>query len=277
MRSVYTQEILEFELRRLSSAPRIVPKLQALVKDPNMNPEDVIDVIRHDPALTARIIGACKSAAVHRGEEVTNVMEAVQCLGFNEVYRIAVVVAFRSGFCSRFAAYEVSSDQVWQQAVAAGCFMEEFALELDREIGTPFTIGLLHMIGMFLVDWYCGQLPGARITSRPFLRQLELEREYTGYTHMEISAMALEFWGFPKDIVDPIRYYARPAEAGLHSEAAGQLQLAVSLAQDLGSPALKAAIAARTRPHLSPAGTPLESLLPKVQRRIQIAINFLRL
>ena len=74
MRSVYSQEILELELRRLSSAPRIVPRLAALVKDPNMNPEDVIEVIRHDPALTARVIGACKSAAVHHGGEVSNVL-----------------------------------------------------------------------------------------------------------------------------------------------------------------------------------------------------------
>lgn len=277
MRSAYSQEILEFELRRLSSAPRIVPRLAALVKDPNMNPEDVIEVIRHDPALTARIIGACKSAAVHRGDEVSNVMEAVQCLGFNEVYRIAVVVAFRSGFCSHFSAYEISSDQIWHQAVAAACFMEEFALEEDREIGTPYTIGLLHMIGMFLVDWHCAQIPGARISSRPFLYQLEQEREYTGFTHMEVTAMALEFWGFPKDIVMPIRHYANPSAAGAHAPMAAELQLAIELAKDIGSPTLKAALTAKTRPYLSPAGTPLETFIPKVQRRLQAALNFLRL
>lgn len=277
MRSVYSQDILEFELRRLSSAPRIVPKLAALVKDPNMNPEDVIEVIRHDPALTARVIGACSSAAVHRGSEVTSVIEAVQCLGFSEVYRIAVVVAFRSGFCSRFSAYEVSSDQVWKQAVAAACFMEEFAIEEDREMGTPYTIGLLHMIGMFLIDWHCAQLPGARISSRPFSRQLELEREYTGFTHMEITAMALEFWGFPHEIVMPIRHYAEPSAAGEYANTAAALQLAVGLGQDIGSPTLKNALTARTRPHLSPAGTPLETMVPKVQRRLQAALNFLRL
>ena len=277
MRSVYSQEILEFELRRLSSAPRIVPRLAALVKDPNMNPEDVIEVIRHDPALTARVIGACKSAAVHHGGEVSNVLEAVQCLGFNEVYRIAVVVAFRSGFCSRFSAYEISSDLVWKQAVAAACFMEEFALEEDQELGTPYTIGLLHMIGMFLIDWHCAQIPGARIPSRPFLRQLELERQHTGFTHMEISAMALEFWGFPREIVLPIRHYATPVEAGEFADTASALQLAVGLAQDISSPTLKNALVARTRPHLSPAGTPLENMIPKVQRRLQSALDFLRL
>lgn len=278
MAVVYSREILEYELQRLSSAPRIVPKLAALVRNPNLNPEDVIEVIRHDPSLTTRLIASCKSAAVHRGSEVTNVHEAVQCLGFAEVYRIAVVVAFRSGFCTRFKCYDASSDTVWQQAVSAACFMEEFAMETDDELGIAYTIGLLHMIGMFLIDWHCSQIPGARISTRPFSRQLETEIKYIGLKHMEISAMALDFWGFPREISDPIRFYAQPEVAAPEYQLQAQrLQLAVGLAQDLNNPNLKAAILAKQRPYLSPAGNPIENLLPKVQRRLQVALNFLKL
>jgi HD-like signal output (HDOD) protein len=278
MAAVYSREILEYELQRLSSAPRIVPKLAALVRNPNLNPEDVIEVIRHDPSLTTRLIASCKSAAVHRGSEVTNVHEAVQCLGFSEVYRIAVVVAFRSGFCTRFKSYDASSDAVWHQAVSAACFMEEFALEADEELGLAYTMGLLHMIGMFLIDWHCSQIPGARISTRPFAKQLELERKYIGLAHTEISAMALDFWGFPQEISTPIRYYCEPEEAPAeHQTQALRLQLAVGLAQDLNNPNLKAAIAAKLRPHLTPAGNPIEAIIPKVQRRLQVALNFLKL
>jgi len=278
MAAVYSLETLEYELQRLSSAPRIVPKLAALVRNPNLNPEDVIEVIRHDPSLTTRLIASCKSAAVHRGEDVTTVHEAVQCLGFSEVYRIAVVVAFRSGFCTRFKSYDASSDTVWQQAVAAACFMEEFALETDDELGTAYTVGLLHMIGMFLIDWHCSQIPGVRIPTRPFPRQLETERKLVGMGHMDISAMALEFWGFPPELCIPIRHYCEPSEAPrAHRLQAQRLQLAVGLAQDLNNPNLKAALAAKLRPHLSPAGNPLEPIIPKVQRRLQVALNFLKL
>jgi len=278
MALAYSREILEYELQRLSSAPRIVPKLAALVRNPNLNPEDVIEVIKHDPSLTTRLIASCKSAAVHHGAEVTNVHEAVQCLGFAEVYRIAVVVAFRSGFCTRFKSYDASSDAVWHQAVSAACFMEEFALEEDDELGTAYTVGLLHMIGMFLIDWHCGQIPGARIPTRPLSRQLETERKYVGLAHMEITAMALDFWGFPQEISAPIRFYCQPEEAPLALQGqARRLQLAVGLAQDLNNPNLKAAILAKQRPYLSPAGSPIETLIPKVQRRIQVALNFLKL
>ncbi len=276
MSSVYTRDTLSFELQRLSSAPRIVPKLAALVKDPNMNPEDVIEVIRHDPALTTRLIAACKSAAVNHGEEVHSVIDAVQCLGFTEVYRIAVVVAFRSGFCGRFQVYDESADVIWQRAVSAACFMEEFASEADADLGGAFTIGLLHMIGMFFVDWHCAQLPGVRIPTRNLARQIEIERSRAGYGHMEISAMALEFWGFPKDMIEPIRWYMEPDKAGDHARSARQLNFAVNLAQDQAVSRVRAVFANRNRPVTTPAGNPLPPVIDKVEHRTQAAMAFLR-
>jgi HD-like signal output (HDOD) protein len=277
MTPAFTRDSLEFELHRLSSAPRIIPRLAVLVNDPNMNPDDVIEVIRHDPALTTRLMAACKSAAIHHGAEVTNVSEAVGCLGFAQVYRIAVVIAFRSGFCGRFQVYEESADAIWQRAVATACFMEEFALEQDGDLGSAYTIGLLHMIGMFLLDWHCAEIPGARIPVRNLAKQLEMERKYSAFTHLEATALALDFWGFPREIYEPIRWYDRPQEAGEFVTKASHLQLAVSLSHDLGSPAIKAVFGSRNRPQLSPGGQSLDSLIPKVQRRLQAAIDFLRL
>ncbi|MFA5264410.1 MAG: HDOD domain-containing protein [Opitutaceae bacterium] len=277
MPSAFTRDSLEFELHHLSSAPRIIPKLAVLVNDPNMDPDDVIEVIRHDPALTTRLIAACKSAAIHHGTDVTNVSEAVGCLGFAQVYRIAVVVAFRSGFCSRFQVYEESADATWQRAVATACFMEEFALEDNGDLGMAYTIGLLHMIGMFLLDWHCAQIPGARIPVRNLARQLEMERKLSAFTHMEATALALDFWGFPKEIYEPIRWYDRPKDAGAFETNASHLQLAVCLSHELGAPAIKSVFGVKNRPHLSPGGQQLDSIIPKVQRKLQAAIDFLRL
>lgn len=276
MTPAFSRETLEYELNRLSSAPRIIPKLAVLVKDPNMNPDDVLEVIRHDPALTMRLIAACKSAAINRGDEVTSVTEAVQCLGFAQVYRIAVVIAFRSGFCGRFFAYQESADTIWQRAVACACFMEEFAIERDEDLGTAYTTGLLHMIGMFFLDWHCSQVPGARIPVGHLARQIEAERKYSELTHMEVSALALEYWGFPKEISEPIRWYATPEKAGNFDRQARELQLAIALSQDIFNP-IRAIFGAKTRATQNPDKLPLETIVPKVQRRLQAAIDFLRL
>jgi HD-like signal output (HDOD) protein len=272
----YTRDTLELDRRRISCAPRIIPKLAALVKDPNMNPEDVIEVIKHDPALTTRLIAACKSAAVNHGEDVATVVDAVNCLGFYKVYRIAVVIAFRSGFCCQFQAYEQSSDTIWQRAVATACFMEEFAEHEDDDLGVAYTIGLLHMIGMFLLDWHCSSIPGSRIPVRSLAKQIEAERLYCSITHMEVSALALDYWGFPEDVYGPIRWYATPGSAGPYATRALQLQLAVSLSHDVQNP-LKAIFGAKTKASMNPGNLPLETIIPRVQKRLQAAIDFLRI
>jgi HD-like signal output (HDOD) protein len=271
-----TRDILEVELHRLSAAPRIIPKLAALVRDPNMNPEDVIDVIRHDPALTARLIAACKSAAFHRPVEVSNVIEAMQCLGFAEVFRIATVVAFRSNFSGPFHVYAESADEVWQRAVAAACFMDEFALEEEGDHWAAYTTGLLHMIGVFFIDWHCAGRSGAVIPPRSMPEQLRIEVERTGFTHMEISALALDYWGFAREIYEPIRWYHEPKRAGPYAHQAELLGLSLDFSRAILAETKLTAYHRWWYAHVVRSSDPLSEVADRVQNRLQTVLEFLR-
>jgi HD-like signal output (HDOD) protein len=271
-----TRDILEVELHRLSAAPRIIPKLAALVRDPNMNPEDVIDVIRHDPALTARLIAACKSAAFHRQVQVSNVIEAVQCLGFAEVYRIATVVAFRGGFSGPFQVYAESAEEVWQRAIAAACFMEEFALAEEGDHWAAYTTGLLHMIGVFFVDWHCAGRSGDVIPLRSMSGQLRIEVERTGFTHMELSALALDYWGFPREIYEPIRWYHEPARAGPYAHQAELLGLSLDFSRAVLAETKLTAYHRWWYAHVVRSADPLGEVADRVQGRLQTILEFLR-
>ena len=271
-----TRDIVEVELHRLSAAPRIIPKLAALVRDPNMNPEDVIDVIRHDPALTARLIAACKSAAFHRQVQVSNVIEAVQCLGFAEVFRIATVVAFRSNFSGPFHVYAESADEVWQRAVAAACFMDEFALEEEGDHWAAYTTGLLHMIGVFFIDWHCAGRSGAVIPPRSMPEQLRIEVERTGFTHMEISALALDYWGFAREIYEPIRWYHEPERAGPYAHQAELLSLALDFSRAVLAETKLTAYHRWWYAHVVRSSDPLDEVADRVQNRLQTVLEFLR-
>jgi HD-like signal output (HDOD) protein len=271
-----TRDALEFDMHRLSAAPRIIPKLAALVRDPNMNPEDVIEVIRHDPVLTARLIKACKSAALHRQVEITNVIDAVQCLGFAEVYRIATVVAFRSGFSGPFKAYEETADEVWHRAVAVACFMDEFALAEDGDHWGAYTTGLLHMIGIFFIDWHCARTPGITIPLRGTAEQIRIEVELAGFTHMEVSALALDYWGFPREIYEPIRWYHEPARAGEYAHQAEALSLSLDLARAVLANTELTACHRWWYDRVVHADEPLNEVATRVQSRVEAALAFLQ-
>ena len=271
-----TRDILEVELHRLSAAPRIIPKLAALVRDPNMNPEDVIDVIRHDPALTARLIAACKSAAFHRQVEVSNVIDAVQRLGFAEVYRIATVVAFRGGFSGPFRVYEESAEEVWFRALATACFMDELALAEEGDHWAAYTTGLLHMIGVFFIDWHCAERPGFVIPLGSMPEQLRLEVECTGFTHMELSALALDYWGFGREIYEPIRWYHEPERAGPFAHQAQLLNLALDFSRALLAETKLTAYHRWWYAHVVRSTDPLGEVADRVQQRLQTVLEFLR-
>lgn len=274
----YTRDALEFDLHRVSSAPRVIPKLAALVRDPNINPEDVYEVIRHDPALTARLIALCRSASLNRQDDITTVAEAVQCLGFAQVYRIAVVVAFRNGFFIRFQAYRESADAVWRKALASACFMEEFAAEEGAPLGSAYTTGLLHMIGMFFLDWHCSQIPGAVLEETSLETQLANEKRLLGTTHLEVSAAALDYWGFPREVCEAIRLCGKPEEAGIHADKAARLQAAIHLARGLAGFSSRTVFAPKPKAlSLKIGGKPVESFVPVIQQRLAAAIDFLRL
>lgn len=259
----------------LSMAPRIVPRLLALLKDTDSNPEEIVEVIRLDPSLVARLIATCKSAAIQRGEEIASVDDAVRCLGFLEVYRIVVTVAFRGGFSDRFYAYQETPDELWRRSVLTGYFMEEFADEIGGNRVTNYSIGLLHAIGMFYIDWHCEDRELPKLPRQNRDAQLKREKEISGHTHTELTSMVLEYWGFPDTITSAIRLCDAPEIERAFFPEAVQLALSIRLAS---SP--KDFLDALTNETMdeglsSPGGKPLGPIIKRVFRHLEQSERFL--
>lgn len=261
----------------LSMAPRIVPRLLALIQNPNANPEDIIELLRLDAALTAALIAVCRSAAIKRGDEVETVDDAVRCLGFLGVYRIVVLAAFKSGYSDHFYAYEDSPDALWRRTVMAGYYMDEFADELGGNRGLCYSCGLLHAIGMFYIDWHCEdrQLPSIPVSNRDLL--LGIERTVTGTTHTELSATILDYWNFPAPIVEAIAYCDSIPELRHRHPLADALALAIRLAS-----ASKTELAQWSLPEVedkitTPGGNSLGPAIQRVEQLMQSTEHFMTL
>jgi hypothetical protein len=87
----------------------------------------------------------------------------------------------------------------------------------------------------------------------------------------------LDYWGFSREVYEPIRWYAEPDACPSYAEQARQLQLSIALGRDLTTSAVKSVFGARSRPSTSPKGASLEPTIAKVQKRLQIVVDFLRL
>ena len=74
------------DVHHLPSAPTLVVELLELFKHPDRDIDRVVELISHDPSLTAEVLKRCNSAYLGGGQPADGMFEAVTRLGFYEVY-----------------------------------------------------------------------------------------------------------------------------------------------------------------------------------------------
>src|SRR3954471_17597959 len=74
-------------IETLPASPYPLPELSKALTDPNADLNRVVEIISFDPALTAKLLQLCNSAAFSRGNPANDVAQAVNRLGLQTVYR----------------------------------------------------------------------------------------------------------------------------------------------------------------------------------------------
>src|ERR1035438_2482756 len=80
------------EITTLPPAPRILTQLLVLLNQDNTQPGQIVKLIEIDPALTAKVLQRCNSAAAGCARAVADLHEAITRVGFNEIYRMVAMV-----------------------------------------------------------------------------------------------------------------------------------------------------------------------------------------
>lgn len=256
---------IEYHLSTVSGAPRVIPKLDALIKDPNMNPEDVVNLIRMDPHLSIRLLQACRNRI--GGESTCSTQEALNILGFTEVYRMAVLSVLRHTFHHEMSLYEDNAETIWQRALVTALYAEEFASESDGPLNEAFTLGLLHFVGMFFLDKHSFNLPGGRIPTSTLSAQVAEEKRRFDVHFLDVTADALKHWGFQGLFCESIRHAAQP-ETAPGNCLAKELNYAVQLSKlHLAKPHQLAFLKSKV-PTTTPCNRPIEPVVEAVEKRV---------
>ena len=201
-----------FEL--LSPATRIGKSLRSLVAEGNVNPDEIIPLIRLEPLLATRILREANLIEEKRPEGYLSIEEAVTAVGFQRMYDLVGLYSYSSG--SQDLAY--SSDH-WKRAITCAVCMENLAEKHHLDKHRAYTIGLIHSLAeAILASEYdepedTGDL--AQINNR--LRK---------YNHSGLCQNLLSDWGFPSALVDPIRFQYSPLDCQTTGKMACLLNLA---------------------------------------------------
>lgn len=213
----------------LPPAPEVLPKLVKIMKDPDTDANDIVQLISTDAAIMAGVLKLSNSGAYSPPSPVTDLQDAVAMLGIKEVYRIVNLVSSGDYLDGALPSMDIGKGSLWAHSLAVALIMDQIAKDITDLEGLPYTLGLLHDIGKLGMHLGCGE-QYVGIFKKIETERLSLnkaENQTLGFDHALAGSKMLEQWSFPEEVYMPIRFQYNPIEAPEeHRQLAGALHVA---------------------------------------------------
>ena len=211
-------EAVAQELRFPPSAPQVLPLLKRHLVDLNVDIQQIVDLVRLDPGISARVLHAANSPLFSRGVRCHSVGVAVNRIGFNSIFEIVANAVAEQVLVQPLVSYSLEPDEFWRRSVVCGLASEHLAGQRDEDGNVAYTLGLLHGVGLVAVDqWVQRHMPTLGFFGRGFPNDFsDGERVLLGFTSAEVGAAVLRGWEFPVEMSEPIRWQYAPLTTVAH-------------------------------------------------------------
>lgn len=227
-RPVLTPDEIARRLRHVPSTPRVLPRLKQLLVDANSSLDRIVELIRLDPGIAARVLQTGNSVYYSHGLRCHTVDEAVRRVGFDRIYELVAHAVASQVLVRPLEVYALEADDLWQQSVACALGAELLAERSGGDGAIAYTVGLLHAIGMVAIDdWAFQETPGLRLFHAGMpLEYVASERATFGFHQGEAGAALLRQWDFPPLMAEPVRWQYLPGGTAGHHHLASVLHVA---------------------------------------------------
>ncbi len=209
----FTLDYIYDSLTALPTFPKVVQKALAMLDDPNTTMEQLAEILKYDPSLTANILKLTNSALFGLQQQVTSLDTALALLGQQQIREVLIASATMPLLARGTEGYFMHASDMWAHGMGCAIISQHIAEQCGySEPSVLFTAALLHDIGKTVMHLYVGpRLPEivARATSED-MAFTEVEWQVLGGDHAVIGADILRKWDFPPDIVRAVRNHHDP-------------------------------------------------------------------
>ena len=192
----------------------VLALLQALARD-DASMDQMAELVRREPALTARILNVANSAAFHAGGELRSLKQSLQVLGMRLLHSIAASIAVREAFSGLPGSRAGDFDGYWRHSLMVAELAQAIAVE--TALANPeeaYLTGLLHDVGELLLlgglqaDYgkLLGDAAGAEMTL------VALEQAALQTDHAAVGAWLVERWRLPSFMADALHFHHHSLE-----------------------------------------------------------------
>ncbi|MDY7001432.1 MAG: HDOD domain-containing protein [Thermodesulfobacteriota bacterium] len=191
-------------LENIPAFPESVHRILVLTSDIDCPPKELVEVVRHDPIFTLKILKVVNSPLFGLVQKITSIDQACVYVGVNTIRNIALSLASIGALPGKNkAGFSMSDFWLHSLAVATVSWKLGEALKVPlSEVGDYFAAGLLHDVGKVVFALHMPeefrQALGSAAKNGHAL--YEAEREIIGTTHADMGAMLAKKWSLPENL-----------------------------------------------------------------------------
>jgi HD-like signal output (HDOD) protein len=229
---------IESAASRLPSSARIFERLNDALRNPDVDVEEIIDIIRTDPAVALRVMRLANSAQFVRGKPFSNLESAVDWIGITHLYQLLAATVSAKLFCDFLPTYGLASESIWKNSVATATAMSLLAEAAGQEKRQAYSIGLFRPVGRLVLEQISeGGNRGLDLSRLPKSETvLAWERSCFGMDNAEAVSVIFHKWGMKPSLGESIRIHFDPFSSPDSPEVASAalLYIASWMAQQAG-------------------------------------------
>ena len=204
---------IEEAMERLQPIPQVALKIMRLINEQRTDTSAIAREIAQDQVLTAKTLKLCNSAMFAGRVQVDSLDDALLLLGQDLLLKMVVSAAVRNFYNQSDSGYSLCKGGLYHHAIGTAIIAEKVAeFTGAAPPATAYTAGLLHDIGMVVLDQYM-------TSACPlFYRGLQngkesivgVEREILGVSHCEVGQRLARRWNLPGSLTETISHHHAP-------------------------------------------------------------------
>jgi len=198
----------------LPTIPAVATQVLQLLDQPEVQIEEVADLMLSDQVMTARVMKMINSPVYKPGHRISSLKRALVYLGLRHIREVALTTSFISAFDEKSGAAGIGT--FWEHSFGVGMVSKIIAEKIGYiDLERAYIAGVIHDIGEvffsnYLRDEFQQVMDG--IKDKP-VKLVDAEAEHFGTTHCEIGLCMARKWNFPESYCEVIAYHHAPTEA----------------------------------------------------------------
>ena len=208
--------MIKSTLDHLQPIPQVALKILRLLNENEYDIDTISHELRQEQVLAAKMLRLCNSSMFAGNVKIDSLNNAILLLGRGLFIKTILSASVDSFYLQGNSGYSLCKGGLYHHAVGTAIISEKIAsITGQASPATAYTAGLLHDIGMVVLDQYMA--PQCTLFYRELQQEknnvLEAEKKLFGFDHCEVGRELAIRWNLPASLADTIYAHHFPEKA----------------------------------------------------------------